>query len=142
MARAGNQIPGPAAEHHIFSVHTAVPSKGTADFFYSTYFCLFPNKNTKEYKRIQYFHHGCACHCAGALFLRFGTRVSFALQESCTAIPVLKLFNQISRLEEIKVKIKYEFADGTVSEVEVEESIGEVIIEDGDTAEEEHGAEP
>jgi len=28
------------------------------------------------------------------------------------------------------VNIKYEFADGTVSEVEVEESIGEVIIED------------
>ena len=28
------------------------------------------------------------------------------------------------------MKIKYEFADGTVSEVEVEESIGEVIIED------------
>ncbi len=27
------------------------------------------------------------------------------------------------------MKIKYEFADGTVSEVEVEESIGEVIIE-------------
>nr|WP_296476422.1 hypothetical protein [uncultured Acetatifactor sp.] len=37
---------------------------------------------------------------------------------------------KISGLEEIKVKIKYEFADGTVSEVEVEESIGEVIIED------------
>ncbi len=28
------------------------------------------------------------------------------------------------------MKIKYEFADGTVSEVEVEESIGDVIIED------------
>lgn len=28
------------------------------------------------------------------------------------------------------MKIKYEFADGTVSEVEVEESIGIVIIED------------
>ncbi len=28
------------------------------------------------------------------------------------------------------MKIKYEFADGTVSEVEVEESIGAVIIED------------
>ena len=28
------------------------------------------------------------------------------------------------------MKIKYEFADGTVSEVEVEESIGSVIIED------------
>lgn len=27
------------------------------------------------------------------------------------------------------MKIKYEFADGTVSEVEVEESIGAVIIE-------------
>ena len=30
------------------------------------------------------------------------------------------------------MKIKYEFADGTVSEVEVEESIGAVIIEDRD----------
>ena len=28
------------------------------------------------------------------------------------------------------MKIKYEFADGTVSEIEVEESIGAVIIED------------
>ena len=28
------------------------------------------------------------------------------------------------------MKIKYEFADGTVSEVEVEEAIGAVIIED------------
>lgn len=28
------------------------------------------------------------------------------------------------------MKIKYEFADGTVSEVEVEESIGAVIVED------------
>lgn len=37
---------------------------------------------------------------------------------------------KISGLEGIKVKIKYEFADGTVSEVEVEESIGAVIIED------------
>jgi len=38
--------------------------------------------------------------------------------------------SKISRLEENEVKIKYEFADGTVSEVEVEESIGAVIIED------------
>lgn len=49
MARAGDRFPVPAAEHHIFFVHTAVPSKGTADFFYSTHFCSFPNKNTKEY---------------------------------------------------------------------------------------------
>lgn len=33
MARAGDRFPVPVAEHHIFSVHTAVPSKGTADFF-------------------------------------------------------------------------------------------------------------
>ena len=46
-------------------------------------------------------------------------------------LPVLNfLFSKISGLEEIKVKIKYEFADGTVSEVEVEESIGAVIIEE------------
>lgn len=29
------------------------------------------------------------------------------------------------------MKIRYEFADGTVSEVELEECIGTVIIEDG-----------
>lgn len=40
--------------------------------------------------------------------------------------PGLSIF-KISGLEGIKVKIKYEFADGTVSEVE--ESIGAVIIE-------------
>ena len=46
-------------------------------------------------------------------------------------LPVLDfLFSKISGLEEIKVKIRYEFADGTVSEVEVEESIGAVIIEE------------
>ena len=49
MARAGDRFPIPATRQSNFSVHTAVPSKGTADFIYSTYFCLFPNKNTKEY---------------------------------------------------------------------------------------------
>ncbi len=39
----------PPAEYHIFSVHTAVPSKGSAGFFYSTHFYLFPKQNTKKY---------------------------------------------------------------------------------------------
>ena len=50
------------------------------------------------YKRIHYFHYGRACHCAGALFLR---KEMPALQEPCAATPVLKTFNQISRLEGI-----------------------------------------
>ena len=49
MARAGNRFPIPATRQSIFSVHTAVHSKGTAEFFYSTHFYLFPNKNTKKY---------------------------------------------------------------------------------------------
>lgn len=49
MARAGNRIPIPATRQYIFSVHTAVHSKGTAAFFYSTHFYLFPNKNIKRY---------------------------------------------------------------------------------------------
>ena len=48
MARAGNWLPAPMAGYHIFSVYTAA-SRGTAEFFYSTHFYLFPNKNTKEY---------------------------------------------------------------------------------------------
>lgn len=49
MARAGNGFPPPATRHHIFSVHTAVPSKGAAGFFYSTYFYFIPRHITKEY---------------------------------------------------------------------------------------------
>lgn len=49
MARAGNPFPIPATRQFIFSVHTAVPSKGTADFFYSTLFYLFPKHIIKRY---------------------------------------------------------------------------------------------
>ena len=49
MARPGNRFPVPATRQYIFSVHTAVHSKGTAAFFYSTYFCLFPKQNTKRH---------------------------------------------------------------------------------------------
>lgn len=49
MARAGNGFPPPATRHHIFSVHTAVPSKGAAGFFYSTHFYFIPRHITKEY---------------------------------------------------------------------------------------------
>ena len=54
-ARAGGQFPVPAAEHYIFTVHTAVPSKGTADFFL---FDMFLSVSQYEYKRIQYFLYG------------------------------------------------------------------------------------
>ena len=49
IARAGNRFPASADKHHILSVHTAVPSKGAAGFFYSTHFYLIPGHNTKEY---------------------------------------------------------------------------------------------
>lgn len=47
--RAGNGLPPLREKHHIHSIHTAVPSKGTAVFFYSTHFYLFPGQATKEY---------------------------------------------------------------------------------------------
>ena len=49
IARAGNGFPPPADKHHILSVHTAVPSKGAAGFYYSTRFYLIPGHITKEY---------------------------------------------------------------------------------------------
>ena len=49
IARAGNRFPASAHEYHILSVHTAVPSKGTAGFFYSTHFYFIPRHITKEY---------------------------------------------------------------------------------------------
>lgn len=49
MARAGNRFPIPATRQYIFSVHTAVHSKGAAAFFYSTYFYLFPKQNSKKH---------------------------------------------------------------------------------------------
>ena len=49
IARAGNRFPASAHEYHILSVHTAVPSKGAAGFFYSTHFYFIPRHITKEY---------------------------------------------------------------------------------------------
>jgi hypothetical protein len=49
IARAGNGLPASADKHHILSVHTAVPSKGAAGFFYSTHFYFIPRHITKEY---------------------------------------------------------------------------------------------
>ena len=49
IARAGNGFPPPADKHHILYVHTAVPSKGAAGFFYSTHFYFIPRHITKEY---------------------------------------------------------------------------------------------
>ena len=49
IARAGNGFPPPADKHHILYVHTAVPSKGAAGFFYSTCFYFIPRHITKEY---------------------------------------------------------------------------------------------
>ena len=50
------------------------------------------------YKRIHDFHYGRTWDFSGALFLRLSPP---ALQGARAAIPVLKLFNQISRLEGI-----------------------------------------
>lgn len=49
MARAGDRFPIPAIRQSAFFVHTAVPSKGAAGFFYSTHFYLFLKHITKEY---------------------------------------------------------------------------------------------
>jgi len=64
MARAGNGFPPPAAGHHIFSVHTAVPSKGAADFFCSTHFYHFPIQITK-------WHNDFTADALGILQVRF-----------------------------------------------------------------------
>ncbi len=48
MARAGSWLPMPTDRHPIFSVYTAA-SRGTAEFFYSTHFYLFPQQITKGY---------------------------------------------------------------------------------------------
>ena len=49
MARAGDRFPIPATIQSNFSVHTAVPHKGAAGFFYSTYFYFILRHITKEY---------------------------------------------------------------------------------------------
>ena len=49
MARAGDRFPIPATRQTNFSVHTAVPSKGAAGFFYSTHFYFIPRHISKEY---------------------------------------------------------------------------------------------
>lgn len=81
--------------------------RGLWAFLFDTFLYISHTK----YKKIHGFYYERICHCAGALFLCFSAP---ALQGACAAALVLKLFNQISGLEEIKVKIKYEFADGTV----------------------------
>ena len=48
MARAGSKFPAFVIKHNIFSVHIAVPSKGIAAFFYSTYLYFFPSKPQKN----------------------------------------------------------------------------------------------
>ncbi|MDE7310437.1 MAG: hypothetical protein K2N87_02270, partial [Eubacterium sp.] len=49
--QAGNGFPPPTTGHHIFSVHTAAPSKGAAGFFYSAHFYLIPG-HIKEGKAV------------------------------------------------------------------------------------------
>ncbi len=69
MARAGDWHPTPAAKHHIFSVHTAA-FMGTAAFFYSTYFYLFPKQITKRHivlikgvPKVLWVRFFCASRC-------------------------------------------------------------------------------
>ena len=95
IARAGNGFPPPADKHHILYVHTAVPSKGAAGFFLFDTFLFY---SQTYYKRIHDFHYGRTWDFSGALFLRLSAP---ALQGARAAAPVLKLFNQISRLEGI-----------------------------------------
>ena len=49
ISQAGNGFPASEDEHHIFFVHTAVPSKGAAGFFYSTHFYFILGHITKGY---------------------------------------------------------------------------------------------
>ena len=61
-------------------------------------FDIFLFYSQTYYKRIHDFHYGRTWDFSGALFLRLSVP---ALQGARAAIPVLKLFNQISRLEGI-----------------------------------------
>ena len=79
---------------YFFSTYRSSFQGGCGLFLFDTF--LFYART--YYKRIHGFHYGRACHCAGALFLRFGV---CALQGTCAAALVLKLFKQISRLEGI-----------------------------------------
>ena len=64
--------------------------------------------------------------------MRFGV---CALQGACAAAPVLKLFNQISRLEGIRMKIEYKDADGRVMELDVSDEIGQFYLSSVEEAE-------
>ena len=79
---------------YFFCTYRSTFQRGCGLFLFDTF--LFYSQ--RHYKRIHYFHYGRACHCVGALFLRKGVP---AVQEPCASAPVLKLFNQISRLEGI-----------------------------------------
>ena len=79
---------------YFFCTYRSTFQRGCGLFLFDT-FLSYPRT---YYKRIHDFHYGRACHCVGTLFLRFSV---CALQGACAAAPVLKLFNQISRLEGI-----------------------------------------
>lgn len=49
MEGARNGFSSLVTKYHIFSVYTAVPCKGAAGFFYSTYFCSIPAHFTVIY---------------------------------------------------------------------------------------------
>ncbi len=122
---AGTGFPSPGIKIHIFSVHTAVLT-GIAVFFCSTYFFLSPDYFPKS----QLIFRMSASALQRVRFFIVGKR---AFMVFCHArAPPLRswIFNfKNFKTGGILMKIKYEFADGTVSEVEVEESIGAVIIE-------------
>ena len=122
----GTGFPPPGIIIYIFSIYTAVLT-GAADFFYSTYFFLSPDYFPKS----QFIFKTSASALRRVRFFVVGKRLFMTFCHARAPPSGLGfLISKISRLEEIEVKIKYEFADGTVSEVEVEESIGAVIIED------------
>jgi len=113
-------------KHNMLSVHTAV-LEGIAVFFCSTYSLPIPI-SPPIYTQ---FFRTSASALQRVRFFVVGKRLFLTFYRSRAPPSSLGFsISKISGLEENEVKIKYEFVDGTVSEVEVEESIGAVIIED------------
>lgn len=126
MAQTGTGFMPPITKRYMFSVHTVV-LEGIAVFFCSTYSLPIPISPPI----CNFFFKTSASALQRVRFFVVGKRLflSFFNPRAPPSGPGFQ-FLKISGLEENKVKIRYEFADGTVSEVEVEESIGAVIVED------------
>ncbi len=113
-------------QNTVFSSRYRSPPGDSGIFLFDT----FPFNACPYPKICFYFQEKRICPAAGALFCCREKTVSGVLPYPCAAPPVLDFQKKFQDWRENKLKIKYEFADGTVSEVEVEESVGAVIIED------------